>query len=50
MLIIPITPKIISNGYVDLVFKFDKPISPRHLGIGQDDRTLSIGLVSVIFE
>lgn len=49
-LIIPITPQIISRGYVDLFLKFPTPKSPKELGISEDERTLSIGVVSALFE
>ena len=49
-LVIPINSQIISRGYVDLVFKFNTPRSPKELGIGEDERALSIGLKSALFE
>ena len=47
---IPITPQIISRGYIDLVFKFSTPKSPKELGLGEDERIISIGLISALFQ
>ena len=39
-----------SLGYIELIIKVNKPISPRSLGIGSDDRRLGVGLVSAVFK
>lgn len=43
-------PKVIEDGYVRLVFELPTARRPKDIGIGDDDRLLSIGLVSAVYE
>ncbi len=46
-----IIPKSVeSAGYVELIIKVNRPMSPRSLGIANDDRRLGVGLVSAVFK
>ena len=46
-----IIPKSVeSAGYVELIIKVNRPMSPRTLGIANDDRRLGVGLVSAVFK
>lgn len=47
---ITIPKSVESVGYVELIVKVNKPISPRSLGIANDDRRLGVGLVSAVFK
>jgi hypothetical protein len=46
---ITIPKSVESVGYIELTIKIKKPISPRSLGIANDDRRLGVGLVSAVF-
>jgi len=46
---INITPKAIKEGYLQIEFVPTNPARPIDLGMGNDDRLLSIGLVSATF-
>jgi len=47
---VQITSKMKSDGYALLEFKILKPISPKSIGIGNDERQLGIGLVKLEIE
>jgi hypothetical protein len=47
---VQINSKMKSDGYALLEFKILKPISPKSLGIGDDDRQLGIGLTKIEFK
>jgi hypothetical protein len=47
---IPISPKVLEDGYLVIGFYFSNKISPTALGIGNDDRSLAIGLISAKFK
>lgn len=49
-LVIPITPAMNKVGFIALNFRFFNRVRPKDIGIGNDDRNLSIGLVSARFE
>jgi len=46
---IPLSPQVIKEGYVKLVFDLPTARRPQDIGIGNDDRLLSIGLTSAQF-
>lgn len=46
---IPITRENVQAGYLNIQFRFKNPARPKDLGIGDDDRSLSIGLESGVF-
>ena len=46
---IPITAAIQEAGFLQLDFEFLNPIRPKDIGMGNDDRRLSIGLISATF-
>jgi len=48
-LIVPITPKIQKDNFMEIEFIFKNPITPKSIGMGDDDRLLSIGLISAVF-
>lgn len=47
---VTIPKSVESVGYVELIIKVNKPMSPRSLGIANDDRRLGVGLVSAVFK
>ena len=47
---ITIPKSVESVGYIELTIKVKKPISPKSLGLANDDRRLGIGLVSAVFK
>ena len=47
---IPITDAIAKAGFINLEFQFFNRVRPKDIGIGEDDRNLSVGLVSARFE
>ena len=47
---ITIPKSVESVGYIDLTIKVNKPISPKSLGLANDDRRLGVGLVSAVFK
>ena len=47
---VTIPKSVESVGYVELIIKVNKPMSPRSLGIANDDRRLGVGLVSATFK
>jgi hypothetical protein len=46
---IPLNAKVIADGYVQIVFDLPTARRPKDIGIGDDERLLSIGLVDAIF-
>ena len=46
---IPITAAIQEAGFLQLDFEFLNPVRPKDIGMGNDDRRLSIGLISATF-
>jgi hypothetical protein len=46
---IPMTKADQQAGYLNIEFKFKNPAKPKDLGMGDDDRLLSIGLISAAF-
>jgi hypothetical protein len=48
-IIIPITGSISKAGFLNLEFRFFNRAKPKDMGIGEDNRNLSIGLVSARF-
>ena len=46
---IDITKADRARGSLDISFQFKNPARPKDLGLGSDDRLLSLGLVSAIF-
>jgi hypothetical protein len=46
---IPLSPQVIKEGYVHLIFDLPNAKRPRDIGIGDDERLLSIGLTSAQF-
>ena len=46
---IKITPEMIKDGVVNLEFQFLTPVIPKDIGMGDDTRMLSIGLISATF-
>ena len=49
LITIPITKSIKEAGFVQIDFEFLNPVKPKDIGMGSDDRLLSIGLKSAIF-
>jgi hypothetical protein len=49
LFVIPVTAAAVREGFIDLNFNFDRPKSPKELSLGDDDRKLSIGLISATF-
>ena len=47
LLHIPITGSDLAKGYLDIVWHIDNPISPKKLGMGEDERVLGLGLESI---
>jgi hypothetical protein len=47
---IPINDAITKAGFINLEFQFFNRVRPKDIGIGEDDRNLSIGLVSAQFD
>ena len=47
---VSIPKSVESVGYVELVIKVNKPMSPKSLGVANDDRRLGVGLVSAVFK
>jgi len=47
---IPITDVIAKSGFIALEFTFFNRVRPKDIGMGTDDRNLSIGLVSARFD
>jgi hypothetical protein len=47
---IPIEKNDLQSNFLDIEFKFRNPISPSKLGINEDDRTLAIGLESMMVQ
>ena len=47
---IPITDAIANAGFINLEFQLVNRVRPKDIGIGDDDRNLSIGLVSARFD
>jgi len=47
---LPISPKVLEDGYLTIGFYFSNNISPKALGLGNDDRSLAIGLISAKFK
>ena len=45
-----VSSKAITDGYVQLVFDLPTARRPKDIGIGDDERLLSIGLKSIIFK
>ncbi len=45
---IPIEKNDLQSNFLDMEFKFKNPTSPNKLGINEDDRTLAIGLESMM--
>jgi hypothetical protein len=41
---------VLKDGYLMLGFRLNNPISPKKMGLGDDDRELGIGLISGIFK
>ena len=48
-LTIALNTKVITEGYVQIVFDLPTAKRPKDIGIGDDDRLLSIGLVNATF-
>jgi len=46
---IPLNTAMKDVGYVQLDFVFQNPIKPKDLGLGSDERLISIGLLSAVF-
>jgi len=46
---IALSQAILSNRYILIDFRFQTPVKPKDLGLGDDDRALAIGLVSGLF-
>ena len=46
---IPLSAVSNKTGYVDVHFQFRNPITPKSIGMGDDERLLSIGLISAVF-
>lgn len=46
---IPLTPQVIKDGYVQLTFDLPTAKRPKDIGIGDDERLLSIGLMGARF-
>ncbi|MCE7505255.1 DUF6311 domain-containing protein [Polynucleobacter sp. IMCC30063] len=46
---IPLSAVSNKTGYVEVHFQFRNPITPKSIGMGDDDRLLSIGLLSAVF-
>jgi hypothetical protein len=46
---IPLTAKVIAEGYVQIVFDLPTAKRPKDIGIGDDERLLSIGLIDAQF-
>ena len=44
---IPIGSADLEKGYLDIALHIDNPISPKTLGMGQDERVLGLGLESI---
>jgi len=49
-LVIPIDEKIRQQGYIALQFNPQNAVSPKSIGMGDDERVLSIGLVAAWFD
>jgi hypothetical protein len=49
-IIIPITPADQAAGYLSINFVFKSPARPKDLGMGDDNRLLSIGLEKAVFQ
>jgi len=47
---IPITPAITKDGFIQIEFKFQNPVKPKDLGMGNDGRLVSIGLEDARYE
>ena len=47
LLHIPITSGDLAKGYLDIQLHIDNPISPKKLGMGQDERVLGLALESI---
>jgi hypothetical protein len=47
---IPIEKNDLQSNFLDIEFKFRNPTSPSKLGINEDDRTLAIGLESMMVQ
>ena len=45
---IPLEKNDLQSNFLDIEFKFRNPTSPSKLGINEDDRTLAIGLESMM--
>ena len=49
-IVIPITKADQQAGYLSIEFKFQNPARPKVLGLGDDDRLLSIGIEKAVFQ
>ena len=47
---IALTSQVLKDGYLMLGFRLNNPISPKKIRLGDDDRLLSIGLISAKFQ
>ena len=47
---IALTSQVLKDGYLMLGFRLNNPISPKKIGLGDDDRELGIGLISGKFK
>ena len=47
---IPITSAITQAGFIQIELKFQNPIRPKDLGMGDDGRLVAIGLEDARFE
>jgi hypothetical protein len=47
---IPITSAITKDGFIQIEFKFQNPVKPKDLGMGNDGRLVSIGLEDARYE
>jgi len=48
-ILIPLTAEDLNHAFLQLDFEFLNPIRPKDIGMGNDDRRLSIGLISATF-